>query len=196
MGKNVVVIASGETERRALPFLLARLGDRDIRVRIPPRHRALNVKTAYGLIQASLYDYGGRPPDKFVILVDTDGKEPDEVLRHLKRELPKRLGEQFEPSVQYAYAQWHLEAWYFADAMNLRRCLGGRDLGSVDASQPDKIQNPKGHLKNLLSDGVYTARVSEEIARTLNPETISGRSPSFLGFLDAVENGAVDALPG
>ena len=189
MSKNVVVIASGETERRALPHLLAQLHDRDIRVRIPPRNRALNVKTAFSLIQASLYDYGDRSPDKYVILVDTDGKEPDDVLRHLKEDLPKLLGSQFRPSVQYAYAQWHLEAWYFADAMNLRRFLGGRDLGSVDTSQPDKIQNPKLHLKDLLRDSFYTARVSEEIAKTLNAETVSGRSPSFRGLLDAVKNG-------
>ena len=189
MSKNVVVIASGETERRALPHLLGHLHERDIRVRIPPRNRALNVRTAFSLIQASLYDYGDRSPDKYVILVDTDGKEPDEVLRHLKKELPNRLGSQFRPSVQFAYAQWHLEAWYFADAMNLRRYLGGRDLGSVDTSQPDKIENPKLHLKNLLGDSFYTAGVSEEIAETLNAETVSGRSPSFRGLLDAVKNG-------
>ena len=196
MSKNVVVIASGETERRALPHLLDHLHERDIRVRIPPRNRALNVRTAFSLIQASLYDYGDRQPDKFVILVDTDGKDPDAVLESFKTQLPVLLGNHFEPSVLCAYAQWHLEAWYFADAASLRGYLGGRDLGSVDASQPDKIQNPKLHLKNLLNDNVYTARVSEEIAETLNAETISGRSPSFYGFLNAVKNGAVDALPG
>ena len=189
MSKNVVIIASGETERRALVHLLDHLQDRDIRVRIPPGNQELNVKTAYSLIQASLYDYGDRPPDKFVILKDTDSKESDAALQHLKEELPSLLGAQFRPSVLFAYAQWHLEAWYFADAMNLRHYLGGRDLGSVDASQPDKIQNPKLHLKNLLKDSFYTAQVSEEIARTLNAEIISGRSPSFSGLLDAVKNG-------
>ena len=162
--------------------------------RIPPRHRALNAEMALKLIQASLYDYGNRLPDKYVILVDTDGKEPNEVLKHLKEELPNLLGAQFRPSVQYAYAQWHLEAWYFADAMSLRRFLGGSDLGSVDPSQPDKIENPKLHLKNLLRDSFYTARVSEEIAMTLNAETVSGRSPSFRGLLDAVKNGESHTL--
>ncbi len=161
-----MVIASGETERRALPHLLAHLHDcdMDIRVRIPPRNGALNVRTAFRLIQASLYDYGDRLPDKYVILVDTDGKEPDEVLRHLKEGLPNLLGDQFRRSVLYAYAQWHLEAWYFADAMNLRDFLCGRDLGSVDTSQPDKIENPKRHLKNLLQDNSYT-RVSQKRSR-------------------------------
>ena len=189
MSKNVVVIASGETERRALPHLLNHLHERDIRVRIPPRNRALNVRTAFSLIQASLYDYVDGPPDKYVILVDTDGKDPDEVLESFKAQLPELLGSQFRPSVQYAYAQWHLEAWYFADATKLRDYLGGRALGSVDTSQPDKIQNPKLHLKNLLQDSFYTARISEDIAKTLNAETVSGRSPSFRGFLDAVKNG-------
>ena len=48
MPKHVVVIASGETERRALPHLLAYLGDVGIKVsvRIPPRHRSLSVDMA------------------------------------------------------------------------------------------------------------------------------------------------------
>ena len=125
---------------------------------------------------------------------DTDGKEPDEVLESFKEHLPDLLGSQFRPSVQYAYAQWHLEAWYFADAMSLRGYLGGRDLGSVDTSQPDNIQNPKLHLKNLINDNVYTAQVSEEIAKTVNAETVSGRSPSFHGLLNAVKNGESQIL--
>lgn len=48
-----------------------------------------------------------------------------------------------ESSIQYAYAQWHLEAWYFGDAEGLRRYLGGKALGNVDTSQPDEIHNPK-----------------------------------------------------
>lgn len=90
--------------------------------------------------------------------------------------------------VLYAYAQWHLEAWYFADATNLRECLH-RDLGSVDASKPDEIKNPKRHLMNLLLPHFYTSRVSEEIAGTLKPQTIEGRSPSFKRFVEAVKNG-------
>ena len=101
-----------------------------------------------------------------------------------------RLSKDVLSRIQYAYAQWHLEAWYFADAANLRRYLGGRNLGSVDTSQPDNIQNPKLHLKNLLSDETYTSRVSEEIATGLDAKTIAQRSLSFRGFLEAVKNGA------
>ncbi len=191
MTKHVVVIASGETERRALPHLLVHLRDRgiEVSVRIPSRNRALSVEVAYKLIRSSLYDIGGLSPDKYVILVDLDDTDPRKVLDPIRLGLQERLGDQFEPSVQYAYAQWHLEAWYFADAAHLRDYLGGA-LRNVDTSRPDEIQNPKLHLKHLLSNRFYTARVSEEIARMLDAETIAGRSPSFSGFLEEVRNGA------
>ena len=192
MTKHVVVIASGQTERRALPHLLARLRRHNIEVsvRIPPRNRALGVLVAYKLIQSSLYDVGGLSPDKYVILVDLDGKEPSEVLHPMRQGLRSRLGGQFKPSIQYAYAQWHLEAWYFADAQNLRAYFEGKALGHVDTSQPDDIQNPKLHLKNLLGDVTYTSRTAEEIATVLDAQTIAQHSPSFHGFLEAVKNGA------
>ncbi|MDD9988260.1 MAG: hypothetical protein OXQ31_18430 [Spirochaetaceae bacterium] len=98
-----------------------------------------------------------------------------------------------EADVLYAYAQEHLEAWYFADAENLGSYLG-RDAGQVDTSRPDEIRNPKLHLRHLLGERVYTARVSEEIARALSPGTIAGRSPSFRKFVDAVMNGGYEAL--
>ena len=192
MKKHVVGIASGETERRALPHLLAHFRDQgiDVTVRIPPRNRALRVAVVYSLIQSTLYDIDGYPPDKYVILVDADGGIPDDILIPLRRDLSNRLGSGFGPSVQYAYAQWHLEAWYFADAGNLREYLGGRALGSIDPSRPDQIQNPKLHLKHLLRNEFYTAQVSEQIAKVLDARTIAQRSPSFNGFLEAVRNGA------
>ena len=71
MTKHVVVIASGETERRALPHLVAHLRERGIALRLvitPPGHRDLRPNVAVNLIQSEWYgsDY---PPDKFVILV-------------------------------------------------------------------------------------------------------------------------------
>ena len=191
MAKQVVVIASGETERRSLPHLVAHMRNQgiDVTVRIPPGNRPLKLTVVYSLIQSTLYDIDGSPPDKYVILVDADGNSPDEVLDPLRVGLQNRLGSGFGPSVQYAYAQWHLEAWYFADSANLRDYIG-RALGSADTSQPDQIQNPKLHLKHLLGDEFYTAQVSEQIAKALNPRTIAQRSPSFRGFLEAVKNGA------
>ena len=61
--------------------------------------------------------------------------------------------------------------------------------GTLDTSTPDGIQNPKLHLKHLLGNRVYTARISEEIAIRLDAPTIAERSPSFRGFVDAVMNG-------
>jgi hypothetical protein len=190
VAKKVVVIASGETERRALPHLVRHLHEEGIEVveiRIPPRG-ALNVEMAEKLIKAAWFQQLADPPDKFVLLVDVDGKDPDEVLRPFHEKLPLRLGSGIGPLVLYAFAQWHLEAWYFADQMNLRGYLK-RPLGNVGSYKPDEIQNPKLHLKHLLGNRMYTAVVSEEISRTLVPNTIAQRSPSFYGFLEAIRNG-------
>ena len=190
MAKRVVIVASGETERRALPHLSQHLRERGVTVvgvRVPPRNKALNAQMAEKLIKTAWYENQSEPPDKFVIVVDLDGKDPDAALEPLRREL---LGREdgITADVLCAYAQEHLEAWYFADAENLRNYLD-RDLGRVDTSRPDEIQNPKLHLKHLLGERVYTARVSGEIAETLDAGTIAGRSPSFKEFVDAITNG-------
>ena len=65
----------------------------------------------------------------------------------------------------------------------------------VDPSKPDEIRNPKLHLKHLLGEHVYSARVSEEIAETLDSGTIAERSPSFKKFVDAVMNGGSETQP-
>jgi hypothetical protein len=192
MGKRVVVIASGETERRALPHLVRHLeaeGIRVVEVRRPDGNKALSVEMAEKLIKAAWYaPAGNAPPDKFVVLLDADGGDPVRVLHPFREQLPQRLGARITASIQFACAQWHLEAWYFADAGGLRKWLG-RDLGSVDPSQPDGIQYPKLHLKHLLGERAYTSVVSEEIARQLDPATIAGRSLSFHGLLEAIRNG-------
>jgi hypothetical protein len=191
MGREVVVIASGETERRSLPHLVAHLlreGVSVVEVRIPPGGKALNVGMVDQLLKASWFERISAPPDKFVILVDADGRDPDAVLAPFRAELASRIGSQINASIQYAFAQWHLEAWYFSDSSGLRGYLG-RALGSVDTSKPDEIKNPKLHLRNLLGDRAYTAVISEEIARSLDARIIAERSPSFHGFLEAVRNG-------
>ena len=140
------------------------------------------------LIKATWYGNTGPPPDKFVVLVDVDGSAPDEILGSFHEDLPQRLTG-IDASIQYAFAQWHLEAWYFADAVRLREYLG-RDLGASDVSKPDELSNPKLRLKHLLGPRIYTARISEDIARRLDPFTVAQRSPSFQGFLAAVMNGS------
>jgi hypothetical protein len=192
MGRHVVIIASGETERRSLPHLAAHLEAQGVvvdGVRVSPGSRALNVEMAEKVLKAAWYEMKGRgsPPDKFVVLVDADGKAPDDRLRPFRENLRARIGRNVTAAIQFACAQWHLEAWYFADATNLRDYLG-RAPG-VDTSKPDEIENPKGHLRQLLGDRFYTAVISEEIAARLNAQTIAQRSPSFRGFLEAVRNG-------
>ena len=191
MAKRVVVIASGETERRAIPHLVRHLQSGGVEVTsvaIPANNRALNLDMAEKII-ASEWFSATLSPHKFVILVDTDGKDPDEVLQPFRENLPSRLPRGVSPdAVLYAFAQWHLEAWYFADADNLRDYLG-RSTGNVDVSTPDEIQNPKLHLRSLLAGRLYTARVSEEIAKCLDARAVSRHSPSFRAFIAAVENG-------
>ena len=188
----MVVLASGETERRAVPHLVRHLADRGVvvdSIRIPPRHRALGVNMAARLIKTVWYEDPSARPQKFVVLVDTDLAEPHGVLAPIQAELPDRVRDiAAEADILIAYAQQHLEAWYFGDGRGLRAYIH-RNLGNVDASQPDQIKNPKNHLKNLLAQPVYTASLSEEIASKLNAAAILERSPSFRGFIDAVLNG-------
>ena len=193
MPKRVLVIASGNTERLALPHLTAHLQDHDIAidVRIPPNDRQVTANEVYRIIQSERYVPPA--PDKYVVLSDTDGKPAEAVVQPIRSGLSQRLGEHFEAAILYAYARWHLEAWYFADAQRLRGFFSDRSLGSVDTFRPDYIENPKEHLKHLLAGRRYTARVSEEIASVLDAQTIAQRSPSFAGFLAAVRNGDAGA---
>src|SRR5438552_5098250 len=191
MSKNVVVIASGETERRSLRHLLAHLQTEDlflVEVRITPGNKALSVNMAERLIKALWFERINNPPDKFVLLVDTDGKSPKDVLSPYREQLPQRLGPNISPQIQFASAQWHLEAWYFADVAGLRSYLE-RAPGSVDASKPDEISNPKTSPQASVRRSRLYAVISEEIAKKLNARTIAQRSPSFHRFLDAVRNG-------
>lgn len=190
MTKRVLIIASGPTEQNALPKLLDHLKSENIEIdiRIPSGHRQLRPNVVCPIIISSLYDSDEGPPDKCVILVDTDGKSPDEAIGPVRQGLQRtQLSRSFQ-NIKFAYAQWHLEAWYFADAANLRGYLR-RDVGNINPNEPDQIQNPKHHLRQLLGDAIYTAQVSEEIATWLNPSTIAQHSSSFRIFLETIRNG-------
>ena len=192
MPKRITVVASGPTEQRALPVLLSSEDNVLIEVLIPPRSGALTVESALSLIRSTLYGHPGEIPHKYVVLVDVDGKSPEQVLSAFKDNLPGRLDPSVGGLVHFAYAQWHLEAWFFADASGLRSYFEGRSLGNVDTSNPDNIQNPKHHLRNLLREqGLYTARVSEEIAGILDDDSIANCSPSYRHFRDTIRNGGV-----
>ena len=71
----MVVIASGETERRALPHLVSHLSDIELDVRIPKRNAKLSVQVINQQIADAWWEMPN-PPDKFVVLVDVDGKPP------------------------------------------------------------------------------------------------------------------------
>jgi hypothetical protein len=188
MPKRVVVIASGETERQALPALARDLAAEGIvvgSVLKPPGHRPLKLDIVRRLILSEWFRDTSSPPHKFVVLVDTDHKPAGPILEEL-RPLPKQVPQVTVP-ILLACAVPHLEAWFFGDEQGLRQFLR-RDIGSVDASRPDRIPNPKLHLSQLL-DRPYTSQAAGRIAAFLSPATIRTRSPSFQDFEDAVRNG-------
>jgi hypothetical protein len=193
VGKKVVVIVSGETDRRSVPLLCRQFSRQAewFEVRKPPGNAALTPEQAKKLIKAAWYELSGRgnAPDKFVVLVDANNYDPPEAARSFE-EMTAHLVDVSVPRL-VATAVRHLEAWFFGHSEMLREFLG-RDLGNIDASRPDAIDNPKLHLTNLLKSGsrVYTAPVAEQIATRLDPSVIEGRSASFAGFLRKLENGA------
>ena len=188
-----MVVVSGETDRRSVPHLCRQFSNQAglFEVRKPPGNAALTPEQASKLIKAAWYEMYGRglPPDKFVVLVDTDAHDPPEVARPFE-EMVAHLADIPAPRF-VATAVRHLEAWFFGHSEKLREFLG-RDLGSIDSSRPDEIDDPKLHLKHLLKSGsrVYTALVAEQIAAQLDPLLIEGRSRSFAGFITKLKNGS------
>lgn len=188
---DVLVIGSGATEREALPWLLSesisRTG-RGLLVRHPPSPQRLTPSTAAQLIIAHYWASYPRP-EKAVVLVDADSAEPDQVIAQMETALMPRIVNVTERglTVLITAAKWHLEAWFFADAQGLREYLG-RDLGSVDISDPESMCRPKHHLQRLLNRP-YTSSVAREIARSLKAAMIRGKSGTFRLFELAFENG-------
>ena len=102
MTKRVIIIASGETERRALPYLVSHLTGEGVsvdQVLIPPRNRAMNVENVESLIWTEWYSNVAETPDKFVVLVDTDRDNPQEVMGMLSSRLPLRMGDEIAASL-------------------------------------------------------------------------------------------------
>ena len=191
-----MVIVSGETDRRSVPHLCRHFSQQTevFEVRKPPGNAALTPEQATKLIKAAWYEMHGRgrAPDKFVVLVDADTRDPLEAARPFE-EMAARLADIAAPRL-VAIAVRHLEAWFFGHSERLREFLG-RDLGSIDSSRPDKIDNPKLHLTHLLKSRsrVHTALVAEQIAGQLDPLVIESRSGSFAGFIKKLENGSATA---
>lgn len=198
MGKRVVIIASGETERRALPHLLSHMAAEGIDIIYPVRTSPsgrLTGDIAYKIIVSAWRELEWiTPPDKFVVLVDADGKDPVSVVASVEEQLKVTPIAKVPAAVLVTAAKWHLEAWFFADPAGLRAYLGG-SLGTINASKPDEIVHPKQCLKNLLEE-TYTARVSEEIAQRIDAIAVRTHSPSFARFERAVRNGPTPVLAG
>ena len=191
--KRVVVVASGETERHALPSLLGHLLSENISVGpvlFPPRNGSMSADTVKKIVQASYWSADPKP-DKFVVLVDADGGDPLRTAAELESRVSGKCN--VPTPILVTAAKWHLEAWFFADSAGLRAYLG-RDLGKIDTTRSDDIQNPKLHLKDLLGHRLYTRFIAGEIASTLSASRIVETSPSFARLQAIVRNGP--ATPG
>jgi hypothetical protein len=196
VSKRVVIIASGRTEQAALPHLLGHLAAEgitlDLPVVTPPGHHDVRAPLVEKLVVSAWFGRYPRP-DKFVVLKDADGKDPREVGDRLREELARSgLGHRVDAPVLVAVAKWHLEAWFFADVPGLRDYLG-RELGGVDASDPDAIINPKLVLRSLLKEP-YTSAISGEIAERLSSATLGQHSRSFHDLEVAIRNGSAAPL--
>lgn len=184
-------MTSGDTEREALPHLLGHLDlATPLSIYTAP-HGKLTTAVAERLARAAYWEAHARgsSPDKIVVLTDADGRGR-EVVEHELEYLSSRLANLGVP-VLIRSAEWHLEAWFFADPRGLRAYLSGRSPGLIGQS-PDEIVRPKLRLENLLRNQLalpYTARISGAIASCLDPERIRDASPSFRRFEDAVRNG-------
>ena len=71
------------------------------------------------LVKASWFERIAAPPDKFVVLVDTNGGTPDEVLRPFREQLPGRIPAKIGGAMTICVCQWHRRL-YFADNQGLR----------------------------------------------------------------------------
>jgi Domain of unknown function (DUF4276) len=195
VAKKVVVIVSGEIDRRSIPHLCRDFVQHAelFEMRKPPANAALTPEQAVRLIKAAWYGRGD-PPEKFVVLVDSDARDPADAAKPFEDAIAALSD--VRASRLVAVAIRHLEAWFFGHSEKLRDFLG-RDLGSIDSSRPDEIDNPKLHLTHLLDSRsrVYTAPVAAQIAALLDPLIIEGRSPSFASFIAKLQNGS-DAHPG
>lgn len=117
----------------ALPELLRDLAAEGTQLEVmhPDAGHWLKVENARKLIIASWYrNRMGAHQDKYVVLLDADGKDPGAVLKPFVEELPPRVnGTIGGTPVLPVCAVWHLEAWFFADGGRLRAYLGGKSLG-------------------------------------------------------------------
>lgn len=187
----VALIASGETERRALPLLCRDLGASGTtltEVLVPPRTGQLSPDMALRLARSV-----HTASNKIVVVVDADGRTQDSILQPFRKKFQNWPS--WPRPVFLAHAQWHLEAWFFADQAGLRLFLNDKDLGNLPAI-PDDIERPKLRLQHLLQPFLYTAATAREIAAAIHPQVAEKRSPSFAQFRAAMRNGAPrSALP-
>jgi hypothetical protein len=110
MDERVLIVVSGETERRALPHLLdhlSQVGVADIQIRMSP-HGSVTTDVAKKVIISAWWELSalGQAFDKAVVLVDADAARPEQKEAEFER-LPSLISS-IPIIVLVAAAKWHL----------------------------------------------------------------------------------------
>ena len=93
---------------------------------------------------------------------------------------------QFVP-LAYGIAMQELEAWMLADEKAFLSIIGGRLRRKKWLTHPEKIDDPKAHIRDLIKDSTGDFRYLfsdyvEQLAETIDLETLKQCCPRFADF--------------
>lgn len=183
------LIVEGGYDATVYDVIVRRVASHEVRVVTNPCEGKPNLKQKFpGLLEGLRYPELGGPVDTAIVIVDSDGKNSDEIETSLRA---KVKGRHYPFAVHFYAVQQAMEAWLLADPQALSRVVQRRG-GSAIASTRGDLQGlfrPKPFLRQLLSErGIdYTAAVAAEIASELNLEALSAACPRFQQFADLVD---------
>ena len=148
------------------------------------------MKKFPGLLKAFEFEIAERPIDMAVVILDADGKKPEEVEEQMAAKIDVR-DYPFALGVQFFVVPQALESWLLADVKALdavsQRRSGRRVTRSCDS--PEALLRPKEWLRQLLTDHKldYTSGLAREIAQEIDLNTLSDRRPRFRAFTELVD---------
>ena len=187
-----LILASGLKEWYALPVLCRHFcEDAGVRV-VFPDHSAALIHQVAPLLQLH-WRPDVDPP--CVILVDTHRLSPSQAMEPVQQKVDAMvqrgdLSPAARNSIRWAYAQPHLEAWFFADPSGLARYIG---CDEADLGVPGTIRDPQGVLRGLMTQHMpgrrrnYGASRAKDIADGLDARVVLANSPSFKTLIDAIQ---------
>lgn len=124
----------------------------------------------------------GRPVDKALVIRDSGGKEPNNVLTAMQSRI---AGQQFSfpLGIQLCTVRREMETWLLADEEAINALAVGRRVGTLHGDI-EEIVDPKEGLMARLTDLEldYRPSVCGQIAAAMKLEVLRYRSPSFRTF--------------